>query len=889
VSDIQPSPGPPCVRVALFGAGARGLQVLASLRADPRLEVVGFFDNDPKKWQTTLHGLPVSEPTAEHCHAVDVILVASLYAKDILAQLTRLGFGAKTVLSPPHLTRRLGGRPADPGADDDRTAPPAVRRQRLLDRVPAGARALAARVDVPPPAPGLPSAAHRREVGCTICCNNYLAYATVLARSFLRQHPEGRFFIGLADLRDDSIAYPADPRITILEASTLGIPGFESVAFKYDVLEFNTAIKPYLLERLLRDYDVERLLYLDPDILVLSPLDELFDALERTPLILTPHLLGPYVDDHHPREIDILRAGTFNLGFVGVAAHAQTWALLAWWQARLYDGCTREVDKGYFVDQKWMDFVPSFFPAHLVIRDPGCNAAYWNLHERPVHNVDGTFCVNGRPLRFFHFSGIDVHDLDSVSKHQTRWTLPPDGALRDLFELYRVLLVTHEHLTLRSSSYGYGRFANGVRIPDIVRTIYRESHLSAVYPHPFSAGAGSYFDWLRAPWRPQSAISNLFASLRARGTSAPAPALQLGADDEFTILLEKHAAAERHDLPTELVDPAPAAAAPTASAAVAAVRPSSAGKGVGHAPQVVGRHDTAVPDLIASPLAAAIARAHQSRSTAGDTVEVAYWLWDDSWTLAPTAHDDVEVWVPSSYSQAGASRVASVPVVYIPTPVGAMVPSGVSRAALGLPERAHVLVSVADALTLPALALADTLTAFARVRHEGGPQPATLVVATTDTSTTATIRRLVAACPGPHGVMVRQLATPDLLQLLHLGDCYVSLHAHLACDPWMAHALWARRPAVTTHAAGTTDIATVNNSYLVATVPGTDLRPDVDHAAAMLRHALTNDAERQSRGDRAGRDLDQTHTVDAVARQIARRFDVMAARSSRRPAAVGAR
>ena len=286
----------------------------------------------------------------------------------------------------------------------------------------------------------------RREVACTICCNNYFAYATVLARSFLRHHPGGRFVICLVDRRNASVPYPADPRIEVIEAEALGLDGFDALAFKYDVLEFNTAVKPFLLEWLLRQQGAERVLYLDPDILVLTPLDQLFARLDRTPLILTPHLTSPYLDEHHPREVDILRAGTYNLGFGGFAAHPQTWALLTWWQARLRDGCTRDVDKGFFVDQKWMDFVPSFFPDHEVVREPGYNAAYWNLHERSIGLEGERFVVNGQPLRFFHFSGVDVQDLDAVSKHQSRCTLPATGALRDLFEIYRVLLLTHGHL-----------------------------------------------------------------------------------------------------------------------------------------------------------------------------------------------------------------------------------------------------------------------------------------------------------------------------------------------------------------------------------------------------------------------------------------------------------
>jgi hypothetical protein len=262
------------MKVALFGAGARGVQCLAALAGDTRFEVVCFFDNDPRKWNTALRDIPICEPTSAACEAVDAIVLASVYAKEILAQLTRLGVAGKVSLSPPQLARQTDGPSSDHGSAGEPLSPDA-QRQHLLDTTSPRVRRLAQKIDQDPAPAGSPSDRTRaiQPVVCTICCNNYLAYATVLARSFLRHHPDGRFFLCLADRRRDPIAYPGDSRITVIEAAELGIEGFESFAFKYDVLEFNTAVKPFLLERLIEDEGAQQVLYLDPDILVLAPLD----------------------------------------------------------------------------------------------------------------------------------------------------------------------------------------------------------------------------------------------------------------------------------------------------------------------------------------------------------------------------------------------------------------------------------------------------------------------------------------------------------------------------------------------------------------------------------------------------------------------------------------
>ena len=52
------------------------------------------------------------------------------------------------------------------------------------------------------------------------------------------------------------------------------------------------------------------------------------------------------------------------------------------------------------------------FATTAVLRDPGLNVAYWNLHSGTYRGpADGSVQVGDRPLRFFHFSGFDV-ELD---------------------------------------------------------------------------------------------------------------------------------------------------------------------------------------------------------------------------------------------------------------------------------------------------------------------------------------------------------------------------------------------------------------------------------------------------------------------------------------------
>src|SRR5437667_90305 len=81
--------------------------------------------------------------------------------------------------------------------------------------------------------------------------------------------------------------------------------------------------------------------------------------------------------------------------------------------------------------------------------------------------------VDGQPLYFFHFSGLDLDDLDRLSGHQDRFTLDDIPALRPLFEQYRERVLAACHRETSAWPYAFGEFDNGFRIPPAARRLYR--------------------------------------------------------------------------------------------------------------------------------------------------------------------------------------------------------------------------------------------------------------------------------------------------------------------------------------------------------------------------------------------------------------------------------
>lgn len=304
----------------------------------------------------------------------------------------------------------------------------------------------------------------------TIVSNNYLHYANTLFESLKEHAPEADLILGLCDLITADTNCPlADDLIPI---KSLDIPQLSTFIYQYSILELNTAIKPYIIEVLMkRGY--QKIIYFDPDIQVFHSLGEMIGLLDQYNVLLTPHLTNILDDEKTPTELQILQAGSYNLGYIALRSCEECQRLVKWWQKKLYKGCVVDLTRSLFVDQKWMDLVPSMFEGVFINRNPGWNIAYWNLNHRNLEQQHGTkFIVDGHPLTFFHFSGFSTNS-NTLSKHQNRFNKNSSAPLQALCNAYELALLRNGLEHFQHLPYAFSHFADGTLIPDSARRLIR--------------------------------------------------------------------------------------------------------------------------------------------------------------------------------------------------------------------------------------------------------------------------------------------------------------------------------------------------------------------------------------------------------------------------------
>ncbi|ACB94169.1 hypothetical protein [Beijerinckia indica] len=326
------------------------------------------------------------------------------------------------------------------------------------------------------------------EIHCfTSASFSYLDRVRVLGQTLRKHQPNWKFWLCLPDREPPGFEFDLanEPIDGVVRIEELGIANTDSWVFTHDVVELCTAVKGPMLWKLLND-GASKVIYLDPDIAVFSDLSEIERLLDSHDVVLTPHQIEP---DHSlqaitDNEIGSLKHGIYNLGFVAVANREEGRAFAQWWRDRLLHFCYDDIPNGLFVDQRWCDHAPVFFPSTHILRDPGYNVASWNQSRRPITiHEDGSIRANGSILRFFHFTKITWVGQLMLERYA--------NGRPEIFELmkwYCTRLANNKVSGLPDGWWAFNHYSNGEPIKRAHRIALRHNeYLRDRFKNPFIA------------------------------------------------------------------------------------------------------------------------------------------------------------------------------------------------------------------------------------------------------------------------------------------------------------------------------------------------------------------------------------------------------------------
>ncbi len=337
-------------------------------------------------------------------------------------------------------------------------------------------------------------------------------------QSCSRFHPEADLFVCYADRPPQSWKESIN-RTQAIYGDELGIDNWKRFSFQYTPFELSCALKPFVISDMLaRGYD--EIAYLDGDMAIYGPLSEVFNALERDSIVLTPHLLKPLpADGKRPDETAFLISGTYNAGFFAVRNDENTRSFVSWWKQMCSRNSYVDLASSIFVDQKWLSLVPGMFGGVHILRHPGYNAGHWTLSQCSFTSCEKNglsqsgVAVDGKPLVLFHFSGMTPGNANDYLVSQTRTSLDVLPALNRIVAQYHRDLADAGMSTCSAWGCEYDALADGSKIHLAWREAIRQQHKSFAqisdpfdthkYPHlpaSFAEIQPGAYKW-RRDWR----------------------------------------------------------------------------------------------------------------------------------------------------------------------------------------------------------------------------------------------------------------------------------------------------------------------------------------------------------------------------------------------------
>ena len=269
----------------------------------------------------------------------------------------------------------------------------------------------------------------KRRCFCTVMDRNYVTRGLALYQS-LRQHGPGYELYVLC--MDDAAWAVLDSLglkgMRLVRLQTVMEEHLRRASEDRTVIELSYTCKSFFMRWLLRQNpDIGLLSLVDSDLFFFSDPGVALEELGPGSVGITEHRYAARF------EPEVLRdGGIYNAGWVCIRRDESGLACLEDWTNRCLEWCYNRVEDGKCCDQKYLDDWPQRFEGVVVSQHKGVNLAPWNVQNYDVTLRNGQVMVDGVPVVFYHFSGLQQvakwlyqSGLESATGAVRKWIYRP--------------------------------------------------------------------------------------------------------------------------------------------------------------------------------------------------------------------------------------------------------------------------------------------------------------------------------------------------------------------------------------------------------------------------------------------------------------------------------
>jgi hypothetical protein len=241
---------------------------------------------------------------------------------------------------------------------------------------------------------------------CTYFDSRYIPKGLALYRSLRKTDDAFALFVlCMDDVTHSYLVAASLPGIVPVALSSLETadPELQASRRTRSLVEYYfTCTAAWCLYVLREHPEIPALTYLDADLYFYSPPRLLLDELGTGSILICRHGFAPDV------AASSRASGEFNVGFLCFRNDASGRECLSWWRERCIEWCYDRHEDGKYADQKYLEQWPGMFKGVKIVAHKGANVGPWNLGLYPLRIEGGTPHVDGVPIVFFHYHGVQI-------------------------------------------------------------------------------------------------------------------------------------------------------------------------------------------------------------------------------------------------------------------------------------------------------------------------------------------------------------------------------------------------------------------------------------------------------------------------------------------------
>ncbi|MDO8631548.1 MAG: hypothetical protein Q7R41_13765, partial [Phycisphaerales bacterium] len=244
--------------------------------------------------------------------------------------------------------------------------------------------------------------------------------------------------------------------------------------------------------------DGEPVVFLDPSMRVVGPLDLLESALGESEVVLVPYLAG--ANENGSQSTDAVSRGVIHPGVLALRAGDRSEAVIEAWPGR--DIALRHATqpKERTVFQSWLDAMPVRFPGTKPLLAKHFLVGHWNLDNQDARSNGAALNVGGTPVSLVDFESFDPAQPHLFSTKHDKPALSALPAVADLCAKHASELLATAAM-ISDNENPFATLPDGthldLRLRRLAGKAFAASELTAsIFTRN---GMEAFYNWLNAP------------------------------------------------------------------------------------------------------------------------------------------------------------------------------------------------------------------------------------------------------------------------------------------------------------------------------------------------------------------------------------------------------